>query len=118
MVFFYTLDSYGCFPLDICGSVPCGYVEACISCGCVNFHVGLFLLIAVGVFLAGVLEGVGGRGFDISSLLLPPSPSELSAGRPNQLSSGHRQAPGVDTEPQLVGPDHPPLLPSLFVTSC
>ena len=66
----------------------------------------MLLLLAVGVFLAGVFEGVGGRGFDISSLLLPPSPE---AGRPNQLSSAHRQGPGVDTATAGgVGPDHPP----------
>ena len=64
----------------------------------------VFLSIAVGVFLAGVFEGVGGRGFDISSLLLPPSPE---AGRPNQLSSAHRQGPGVDTA-TAGGPRPPP----------
>ena len=59
----------------------------------------------VGVFLAGVFEGVGGRGFDISSLPLPPSPSEAEPAQQCPRTAG---LPG-SIPPQLVlGPDHPP----------
>ena len=103
-----------CFLLGVFGGMA-GIL--CCVCGCGRGFIQgcqqlcLFLLIAmgvflVGVFLAGVFEGVGGRGFDISSLLLPPSPE---AGRPNQLSSAHRQGPGVDTATAGGPPPPPPI---------
>ena len=66
----------------------------------------------MGVFLAGVLEGVGGRGLD--SELTAASVSTSAGRRPNQLSSAHRQGPGVDTA--TAGPPWAHTTPSLSQT--
>ena len=58
----------------------------------------------MGVFLGGVFEGVGGRGLDSSAL--PRWRPGGFEGRPNQLSSAHRQGPGVDTV--TAGGQRPP----------
>ena len=82
----------------------------CFLCGCGHGFIQgcqqlcLFLLIAVGVFLAGVLEGVGGARLCREARCC----LRLLRGRPNQLSSAHRQGPGVDTATAGGGGPRPP----------